>query len=71
MTIDKNKIREGFAGEEEAMLRVQDAARILNTSPRTIQRFIDRGHFKAYKIGGIIRLPRKDFFQDLERFRKS
>mgnify|MGYP003662360638 FL=1 len=42
---------------EGRMHTITDIARFLNVSKRTVQRMIKRGELRAYRIGGVMRIP--------------
>lgn len=47
--------------EPGSMLRVREAARILDISERQVARLLDRGELPSVKLGRIRRIPRRAF----------
>jgi len=43
--------------ESDGMYSITGVAKYLNLSVRTVQRMIKRGDIRAYRIGGVMRVP--------------
>jgi excisionase family DNA binding protein len=43
--------------ESDGMYSITGVAKYLNLSIRTVQRMIKRGELRAYRIGGVMRVP--------------
>lgn len=44
--------------DESPLLRKDDAARLLQVSPRSLQRLLDNGELPYYRVGGQVRISR-------------
>ena len=59
-TVERIDGRDTGPGVEPAMLTVQDVARMLNCSSRTVYRLTDTGRMpRPVKLGALIRWPRE------------
>ena len=43
------------------MMTVKEVAQELNVSIRTVRRWISEGKLKAFKIGGVVRIPEEEY----------
>lgn len=43
------------------MLTIEEVAKLLKVTDRTVRRWIDDGKLKALKIGGVIRVTEEDY----------
>ncbi len=53
---------------DETLLRIKQAAILLNVHPISVRRYIREGKLQAVKISGSVRIPRKsidNFIQDI------
>lgn len=59
--------------QDQVFLSVQEVAKRLNITPRTVNRMIERGELPAYKVSGLYRIDEKDLqaYLDANRTKKD
>lgn len=56
-----------YNGEIEELYTIEEVARMLKLSARTVERFCKDGRLKAFKIGRLWRIPRSSLEQFLRQ----